>query len=84
MKVQRAIVVTLMLALALVSHLKVLLQSFFYVMARHCYSKALSGELSCMGTDLVKYFMWWARGCHTNCNIVDRRSFGFVGFEPWD
>ena len=18
------------------------------------------------------------------CNIVDRRSFGFVGFEPWD
>ena len=48
--VQRAIVVTLTPALtwALASHFKVLCQSFLYVMG-----KALSGELSCTGTDLV-------------------------------
>ena len=48
MKPQRAIVVTLTLASGLASHLKVIRQSFFYVMG-----KALSGELSCMGTGLV-------------------------------
>ena len=47
MKVQRAIVVTLMSALA--SHFKVLRQSF-YVMG-----KALSSKLSCAGTGLVSY-----------------------------
>ena len=49
MKVQRTIVVTLTSAwaLALVSHFKVLHQSFYFM------GKALSGELSCMRTGLV-------------------------------
>ena len=45
-KVQRAVVDTLTLALA--SRFKVYLSKFLYVMG-----KALSGELSCTGTDLV-------------------------------
>ena len=45
MKVQRAIAVTLTSVSALLSHLKVLRQSFFYVM-----DKTLSDELSCRGT----------------------------------
>ena len=52
MKVQRVIVVTLMSAWVLASHLKVLHQIFFYVIG-----KALSGELSCMGTGLVLHVL---------------------------
>ena len=51
MKVQRAIVITLMLASAsasaLASHFKVLCLRFYAM------GKALSGELSCTGTGLV-------------------------------
>ena len=45
---QGTIVVTLTSTSASVAHLKVLRQMCFYVMG-----KALSGELSCMGTGLV-------------------------------
>ena len=48
MKVQRAIVVTLMSTSALASHFKVLHQSFL-------------GELSSMGTSLVHFFDWDSR-----------------------
>ena len=48
MKVQRTIVVSLMPVWALASHLTVLHQTFFVM------GKALSGELSCTGTCLVR------------------------------
>ena len=43
-----------MLAFAWASHFKVLCLKFFYVLG-----KALSGKLSCMGTDLVIMIYYW-------------------------
>ena len=38
------------------------------------------------GNSMYLYDILFSSFLSTNdgCNIVDRRSFGFVGFEPWD